>query len=105
MSAQKSVHSKQSLEIRCYYFCLFISQIAVQHAFSSGTEVVTNTVTCSRDNMLSISETKLNCVLHTGELGYDGPLYDIFVHMTDDMLGPSPMNIKYLSYVYDGFCI
>ena len=41
----------------------------------------------------------------TGELGYDGPLYDGFLHMTDDMLGPSPMHIKYSSYVYDGFCI
>ena len=41
----------------------------------------------------------------TGELGYDGPLYDGFLHMTDDMLGFSPMHIKYLSYVYDGFCI
>ena len=28
-----------------------------------------------------------------------------FSHMTDDMLGPSPMHIKYSSYVYDGFCI
>ena len=25
--------------------------------------------------------------------------------MKDNMLGPSPMNIKYVSYVYDGFCI
>ena len=25
--------------------------------------------------------------------------------MTDDMLGPSPMHIRYSSYVYDGFCI
>ena len=43
----------------------------------------------------------------TGELGYDGPLYDGFLYMTDDMhqLGPSPMYIKYSSYVYDGFCI
>ena len=40
--------------------------------------------------------------LYTGELGYDGPLYDGFVHMTDDMLGPSPMHIKYSSYAYDG---
>ena len=43
--------------------------------------------------------------LYTGELGYDGPLYDGFLHMTDYMLGPSPMHIKYSSYVYDGFCI
>ena len=43
--------------------------------------------------------------IHTGELGYDGPLYDRFLHMTDDMLGPSPMHIKYSSYVYDRFCI
>ena len=35
----------------------------------------------------------------TGELGYDGPLYDGFFHMTDKMLGPSPMRIKYSSYV------
>ena len=41
----------------------------------------------------------------TGELGYDGPLYDGFLHMMDDMLGPSPMHIKYSSYVFDGFCI
>ena len=37
---------------------------------------------------------------YTGELGYDGPLYDGFLHMTDDMLGPSLMHIKYSSYVY-----
>ena len=41
----------------------------------------------------------------TGELGYDRPLYDRFSHMKDDMLGPSLMHIKYLSYVYDRFCI
>ena len=35
--------------------------------------------------------------LYTGELGYDGPLYYRFSHMTDNMLGPSPMHIKYLS--------
>ena len=44
-------------------------------------------------------------IFDTGELGYDGPLYDRFLHMTDNMLGPSPMHIKYSSYVYDGFCI
>ena len=43
--------------------------------------------------------------LYTGELGYDGPLYGGFLHMTDDMLGSSSMHIKYSSYVYDGFCI
>ena len=41
----------------------------------------------------------------TCELGYDGSLYDGFLHMTDDMLCPSPMHIKYASYVYDRFCI
>ena len=41
----------------------------------------------------------------TGELRYDGPLYDGLLQMTDDMFGPSPMHIKYLSYVYDGLCI
>ena len=44
-------------------------------------------------------------LINTGELGYNGPLYDGFLHMTDNMLGPNPMHIKYLSYVYDGFCI
>ena len=33
----------------------------------------------------------------TGELGYDGQLYNGFLHMTDNMLGPSPMYIKYSS--------
>ena len=42
---------------------------------------------------------------NTGELGYDGPPYDRFLHMKDNMLGPSPMHINYLSYVYDRFCI
>ena len=32
--------------------------------------------------------------LTTGELGYDGPLYDGLLAMTDDMLGPSPMHIN-----------
>ena len=41
----------------------------------------------------------------TGELGYDRPLYNRFLHMTDVMLGPSPMHIKYSSYVYNRFCI
>ena len=41
----------------------------------------------------------------TGKFGYDRPLYDGFLHMTDDVLGPSQMHIKYSSYVYDGFCI
>ena len=39
-----------------------------------------------------------NCVsafYNTDELGYDGPLYDGLLHMTDDMLGPSMMQINY----------
>ena len=39
------------------------------------------------------------------ELGYDGPLYDRLLSMTDDMLGSSSLHIKYVSDVYDGFCI
>ena len=34
--------------------------------------------------------------IYTGELGYDGPLYDGLLAMTDDMLGPSPMHINYV---------
>ena len=52
-----------------------------------------------------LSEQIEHMMPYTGELGYDGPLYDRFLHMTDDMLGPSSMHIKYSSYVYDGFCI
>ena len=58
----------------------------------------------SMSNVFQI-EYSLHISIDTGELGYDGPLYDGFLHMTDNMLGPSPMHIKYLSYVYDGFCI
>ena len=43
--------------------------------------------------------------MNTGELGYDGPLYDRFLHMAGDMPGPSPIHTKYSSYVYDRFCI
>ena len=41
-------------------------------------------------------------VASTGELGYDGPLYDRLLPMKDNMLGPSPKLIKYVSYAYDG---
>ena len=34
----------------------------------------------------------------TGELGYAGPLYDGLFAMTDVMLGPSPMHIKYVHW-------
>ena len=42
---------------------------------------------------------------NTDELGYDGPLYDRLLAMTDNLLGPSLMHIEYVSYVYDRFCI
>ena len=32
-------------------------------------------------------------------------LLQVNLDMMDDMLGPSPMHIKYSSYVYDRFCI
>ena len=43
----------------------------------------------------------------TGELGYDGQLYDRFLHMTDDMLGPSRCisSIRHMyttDFAYDG---
>ena len=37
-------------------------------------------------------------IVSTGELGYDGPLYDVLLAMTDDMLGPSPMHINYVYF-------
>ena len=46
-------------------------------------------------NCLLVANKKVSTLLYTGELGYDGPLYDGFFHMTDDMLGPSPMHIQY----------
>ena len=47
----------------------------------------------------------LLAISNTGELGYDVPLYNGILSMMDDMLGPSPMHIKYVSYVYNRFCI
>ena len=35
-------------------------------------------------------------LVYTGELGYDGPLYAGHLARTDNMLGPSPMHIKYM---------
>ena len=52
-----------------------------------------------------ISSVPDNLKIYTDKLRYDGPLSDAVLSMTDDMLGPSPMHIKYVSYVYDGFCI
>ena len=57
------------------------------------------------DESCSIEFSDPYCTCGTGELGYDGPLYDRFLHMTDNILGPSTMHIKYSSYVYEGFCI
>ena len=34
---------------------------------------------------------------YTGELGYDRPLYAGLLAMMDNMLGPSPLHIKYVS--------
>ena len=46
----------------------------------------------------------IKCIYHfTGEFAYDGPLYARLMAMTNDMLGPSLMHIKYVSYVYVGF--
>ena len=62
---------------------------------------------CKFPNKMSSKVISLSRIVkcYTGELGYDRPLYDRFLHMTDDRLGPSLMHIKYSSYVYDGFCI
>ena len=43
----------------------------------------------------------LEIIHNTGELAYDGSLYPVLLAMTDDMLGPSPMHMKYVSYIYD----
>ena len=44
--------------------------------------------------------------MYSGELGYDGPLYDGFSHMTDDMLGPRCISsIRHMyttDFAYDG---
>ena len=78
--------------------------IIVDASISSVRDGCLNTWNAWRTCIVSafIIYVMLNC---TGELGYDGPLYDRFLHMTDDMLGPSPMHIEYSSYVYDRFCI
>ena len=46
--------------------------------------------------LISHSHCSHPCPHHTGELGYDGPLYARLSAMTDNMLGPSPMHIKYV---------
>ena len=38
-------------------------------------------------------------------IAYDGPLYAGRIAVKDDTLDPSPMHIKYVSYVYDRLCI
>ena len=35
-------------------------------------------------------------IYNTGELGYNGPLYVRLLAMTDNVLGPSSMHIKYI---------
>ena len=54
---------------------------------------------CRQQATVMRMDNGVSLFLHTGELGYDGPLYDGFLHMTDDMLGLGPMHIKYSSYV------
>ena len=81
---------------RCV-FCLTFFICILANTFYWRTSVL---IQWHLDRMYSLTR---KCI--TGELGYDGPLYDGFLHMTDDMLGPDPMHIKYSSYVYDGFCI
>ena len=50
-------------------------------------------------NLEKVNSSILARVVHcTGELGYDGPLYDGSLSLPDDMLGPSPVHIKYVSY-------
>ena len=39
--------------------------------------------------------------IYTGELGYDTPLYDTFLHSTDDMLGPSIRHMYTMDFAYD----
>ena len=45
-----------------------------------------------------VSPVTISVSVTTGELGYDGPLYDGLLAMTDDMLGPSPMHINYVYF-------
>ena len=45
------------------------------------------------------------CIYIQANLDMTDHMYDRLLSMTDDMLAPSPMHIKYVSNVYDGFCI
>ena len=56
-------------------------------------------------NLLDFKENFNEFMIYTGELGYERPLYDRLLSMKNNMLGPSPMHIKYVSYVYDRFRI
>ena len=51
----------------------------------------------TRTNLIGDWVTQGSRIIYiTGELGYDGPLYDRLLAMTDDMLGPSPIHINYM---------
>ena len=50
---------------------------------------------------LYLNLTSVNLLNYTGKHAYDGPLYDRLLAMMANMLGHSPMHIKYVSFVYD----
>ena len=74
------------------FTCLYSSKIVVQR--SSTTLIVNNTWVANRQRCPYPDTHRRTCI------PYDGLLA-----MADDMFSPSPMHIKYVSYVYDGLCI
>ena len=82
----------------CFVLNPFVTNllISVSISVSSFVKSSINTLKLNQPSWYCLSQ-----VLYTettyniGELGYDGPLFNGFLHMTDDMLGPSPINIKY----------
>ena len=59
--------------------------------------IILGETVCNKAMQNGKSEHDIYIYIYTGELGYDGPLYDRLLHMTDDILGPSHMHIKYVS--------
>ena len=57
------------------------------------------------ENLKSMSSAMHFGALQVNSDMADHCMTDFCIYMTDDMLGPSPMHIKYSSYVYNEFCI
>ena len=52
--------------------------------------------------LTKLATSSIRVKAYTGELGYDGPLYDGFLHMTDNMLGPIEYVLSKFACIEEG---